>query len=250
MHEADLCKTFSAQKREQKAVSENTILKLEQELFKVKSERTKKKELSVLEVEKLKESLKSSRILHKEQLQLKEARIADQNSTIRSMKVKIHHLEKTLSRLESKFATFQRKAASDIAKLERKNELYEVKEQNKRDKENKKREEKDREKELQKRRLEDAIRMHHDLTQTISTKKYQESIINNFRSSSSYLPSNATNDWSQAQLSQDSLRFERSNFVNHTGINYVGLETVMTNFDSLLETDLGSETKRAKKSVS
>ena len=79
MHEADLCKTYSAQKREQKALSEKTILKLEQELLKVKNSRATKKDSSRLEVEKLKESLKSSKILHKEQLQLKEAQIVEQN---------------------------------------------------------------------------------------------------------------------------------------------------------------------------
>ena len=65
MHEADLRKTFSPQKREQKAISENAIFKLEQDLMKLQNEKTKKKGLSVLEVEKLKETLKSSRILHK-----------------------------------------------------------------------------------------------------------------------------------------------------------------------------------------
>ena len=43
MHEADLRKTFSAQKREQKALSENTILKLEQDLLKVKNDKLKRK---------------------------------------------------------------------------------------------------------------------------------------------------------------------------------------------------------------
>ena len=77
MHEADLRKTYSAQKREQKALSENSILKLEQELMKVKNEKTTKKDTTRLEVERLKESLKLSKILHKEQLQIKDARIVE-----------------------------------------------------------------------------------------------------------------------------------------------------------------------------
>ena len=125
----------------------------------------------------------------------------EQNSTIKSMRTKIHQLKKSLSTLESKFTTFQRRAASNIVKLENKREHFEVKEKTKRDNEMKKKQEKEREKELQKRRLEDAIRMHHDLTPSINSKKYQEKIINNFRSSA-YLPSaTATFDWSQAHLS-------------------------------------------------
>ena len=63
IHEADLCKTLSVQKREQKALSENTVLKLEQELLNQKNLRTRNKDPSRLEIEKLKESLKSSKIL-------------------------------------------------------------------------------------------------------------------------------------------------------------------------------------------
>ena len=111
------------------------------------------------------------------------------------MRAKICQLEKSLSTLESKFTTFQHRAASNIAKLENKRELFEVKEKIKRDNKMKKRQEKEREKELQKRRLEDAIRMHHDLTPSINSKNYQEKIINNFRTNS-YLPSaTATFDW-------------------------------------------------------
>ena len=245
MHEADLYKTFSTQKRKQKDLSENTILKLEQELLKVKNLRTTKKELSRLEVEKLKESLKSSKLLHKDQLQLKETQIVDQNSTIKSMKAKIRQLEKTLSTLESKFATFQCKAASNIAKLENKRELFEVKGQSKRDKENKKREEKEREKELQKRRLEDAVRMHHNLIPSISCKKYQERIINNFRASA-YLPPTTTIDWSQAQLSQDSLQYGRNNIVDYTGKNFSDLEIAIPDFESLLRNNFFSDNKIEK----
>ena len=217
--------------------------------MKLKNETTKKKGLSVLEAEKLKGTLKHAKMLHKEQLQLKEARIVDQNATIKSIKAKNRQLEKTLTSLENKFAAFQRKAASDISKLERKRELFEVKEQNKREKESKRREEKDCEKEIQKRRLQDAIRMHHHITPQISTKKYQESIINNFRTSSSYVPlPGGAIDWTQLQMSQDSgMNYGGPNISNHTGLKYLGLEAAMPNFDSLLDTDLLSDKKRAKK---
>ena len=101
---------------------------------------------------------------------MKDARIVEQNSCIKSLKVQIRQLEKSLASVESKFTAFQRKAASNIAKLEIKRELFEVKERAKRDKENKKKREKENEKQLQKRRLEDAIRMHHNLTPSFNTK--------------------------------------------------------------------------------
>ena len=50
------------------------------------------------------------------------------------------------------------------------------------------------EKELQKRRLEDVIRMHRNLTPSINTKNYSEKIekiINNLCTSASYLQSTA-----------------------------------------------------------
>ena len=150
VHESDLRKTYSAQKKEQKALSENTILKLEQELMKIKNTRAKKTDSSRLEIEKLKESLKSTKILHKDQLQLKDTQIVEQNSCTKSLKVQIRQLEKSLASVESKFTAFQRKAASNIAKLENKRELFEVKEKAKRDNENKKKREKENEKQLQK----------------------------------------------------------------------------------------------------
>ena len=66
---------------------------------------------------------------------MKEARIMEQNSTIISMKARICQLEKTLATLESKFTSFQhKKPASNIAKLENKRELFEVKKKSKREK--------------------------------------------------------------------------------------------------------------------
>ncbi len=94
-----------------------------------------------------------SKIFHKEQLQRKEVRIVEQNSTNKSLKTKVCQLKKALTAVESKFNTIQRKSASNFAKLEHERGLFEVKEKNRRGNENKKRQEKAHEKELQKRRL-------------------------------------------------------------------------------------------------
>ena len=64
------------------------------------------------------------------------------------MKAKVCQLVKSLSSVESKFTTFESKAASNVARLENKRELFEVKERTKRDNEMKKKQEKEREKEL------------------------------------------------------------------------------------------------------
>ncbi len=93
IHKADLQKTYLAQKKSQKAIDENNVYKLEKELTKLKSEKSANKDSTRLENEKLKESLKSSRILHKEQLRMKELMIADQNSTIKLQKTIIVKLE-------------------------------------------------------------------------------------------------------------------------------------------------------------
>ena len=249
MHEADLRKTYSAQKREQKALSENSILKLEQELIKVKNEKTTKKDTTRLELDKVKESLRSTKVLHRDQLRMKDARIVELNSTIKTMKAKIRQLEKTLASTESKFTAYQRKAASNIAKLENKRELFEVKEQAKRENELKKQEQKQREKEAQKKRLQDAISLHNHLTPTIHGKKYQEQIVNNFRSNS-YLPNTTTFDWSQAQLSQESVPYAstRSNLTDHAGREYPSLKSAIPDFESFLRNSLVGERRERKKS--
>ena len=248
MHEADLRKTYSAQKREQKALSENSILKLQQELMKIKNEKTTKKDTTRLEVERLKESLKLSKTLHKEQLHMKDARIAEQNSTIKTMKAKVRQLEKSLTSVESKFTAFQRKAASNIAKLGNKRELFEVKEQAKRDSEMKKKEQKEREKEMQKRRLQDAISLHRHLSPSVNSKKYQEHIINNFRTNS-YLPSSF--DYSQVHLSEESHPFasSRSNLTDHIGREFSYLDSATTpDFESFMRSSFAGEKRERKKS--
>ena len=58
---------------------------------------------------------------------MKDARIVEQNSTIKSQKTKINNLQKSLSRLESKFNEFQRQSVSNLANIEPKKELMEMK---------------------------------------------------------------------------------------------------------------------------
>ncbi len=65
----------------------------------------------MLENDKLKESLRSTKALHKDQLQIKEVLISDQNSTIKSLNGKIINLEKTIKKLSSKFVDYQQQSA-------------------------------------------------------------------------------------------------------------------------------------------
>ena len=186
MHEGDLRKTYLAQKREQKALDEAKILKLEKELQKMKNAPAgggKNTMTMKLENEKLKESLRSTKVLHKDQLRIKEGLITDQNSTIKSLKSKVKTLENSLEKLNSKFSDFQRQSVSNIAKLEHKKELIEIKEKQKKSTESKKRKEMAREKEFQKRKLQDAINLHSDLSLHMpdENKYVQRKIINNFR---------------------------------------------------------------------
>ena len=71
MYKADLSNIFLAQNKEQKALSEINVLKLEHELMKIKNSTASSKDSSKSENDKLNESLKPLKILHKEQLQLK-----------------------------------------------------------------------------------------------------------------------------------------------------------------------------------
>ena len=112
----------------------------------------------------------------------------------------------------------------------------------------KKRQEKERQKELQKRRLEDTIRMHHDLTPSINSKNYQEKIINNFRTNS-YLPSATTTfGWSQAYLSRNSLPYARENLTNHTGSDFTGFDSAIPDFESFLRNNFDGNKRERKKS--
>ena len=108
-----------ARKREQKATDENKILKLEKELMKLKGTKPVNTDAAKLklEIDKLKESLKSCRTLHREQIQMKDVRISDQQATIKSLNSKINTLEKSLSKLKSQFNDFQRQSAVNLAKL-------------------------------------------------------------------------------------------------------------------------------------
>ena len=122
-----------AQKKELKALDENKILKLENEILKLKNAKTSGNKKTKLDNEKLKETIKSIKTLHRDQIQMKDGRITKLNSTIKSLKTKINGLEKSLDRIQSKFANFQRQSATDIAKLQHKNELIGIKDQKKRD---------------------------------------------------------------------------------------------------------------------
>ena len=173
-----------AEKKEQKIPVENKALKLEKELIKVKNSSTANKDATKLENEKLKENIKSLKILHKEQLRLNTARLSDQNLTIKSLQRQISALEKSEAKITTQFAEFQRQSVSNIAKLEHKKELIEIKDQKKKESETIKRKERMNEKEKQKRKLEEAIMMHQGYMHHDS-KKIQDKIINNFRSNSS-----------------------------------------------------------------
>ena len=108
---------------------------------------------------------------------MKDSRISELNATIKSLnQTKINGLEKSLERLQSKFATFQRQAAIDIAKLQHKKELIEIKDQKKSDTIEQRKKERSREKEIQKRKLQDAISMHHDFVGVAGkmAKKYKK----------------------------------------------------------------------------
>jgi len=179
-----------AEKKEWKTSEENKVLKMKEELMKVKSGNTQGKDATKLENEKMKENLKSLKILHKEQLRLNTSRISDQNSTIKSLQRKITALEKSEAKTSARFAEFQRQSVSNIAKLEHKKELIEIKEKKKKENENTKRKERINEKEHQKRKLEQAIMMHQGYMHH-DNKMVQDKIINNFRSNSS---SNHNND--------------------------------------------------------
>ena len=113
INEGNLPKTFLAQKKELKALDENKILKLENELIKDNG-KTK------LDNEKLKDTIKSIKALHKDQIQMKDVRISELNSTIKSIKTKLKGQKKSLEKLHSKVADFQCQSATNIAKLEHK----------------------------------------------------------------------------------------------------------------------------------
>ena len=126
--ESNLLKTFLSQKKELKTLNKNKILKLESENIKLGSSATDEKNDKKLENDKLKETISSTNALHNDQLQIKEVLISDQNSTIKSLNTKILNLEKIIKKLNSKFVDYQHQSASNLAKLECKKELIEIKE--------------------------------------------------------------------------------------------------------------------------
>ena len=58
---------------------------------------------------------------------MKDGRISEINTTIKSLNTIVNGLEKSLERLQSKFAVFQRQSATDITKLQHKKELIKIK---------------------------------------------------------------------------------------------------------------------------
>ena len=131
VHESNLRKTFLSQKKELKTLNENKILKLENDNIKLRSSATDGKNNKKLENDKLKDTIKSTKAQHKDQLRIKEILISDQNSTIKSLNAKIINLEKTVEKLNSKFVDYQHQSASNLAKLECKKELIVIKEKQK-----------------------------------------------------------------------------------------------------------------------
>ncbi len=181
LHKSNLRRTYLSEKKEIIAFDKNKILKMENELMKLKNMDSQRKDTTKLDNNKLKENIKSLKILHKDQLKLKDARIADLNSTIKSFKSKITALEKSEAKLQAKFVDFQRQLSRNMAKLEYRKELFHIKKQKKKNPENKKKKEKIHEKEKQKRKLEEAIGMSKEFTPTKYNKGIHKQISNNFR---------------------------------------------------------------------
>ena len=98
---------------------------------------------------------------------MKDGRITELNATIKSLNTKINGLEKSLESLQSKFTNFQRKSATDIAKLQHKKELIEIKDRKKRDTVEERKKEVSREKEIQKRKLQEAISLQSNFMDLI-----------------------------------------------------------------------------------
>ena len=133
IHEGILRKIFLAQKKEQKAVDENKILKLENELMKVKNAKAVGNEKIKLDNEKLKEKIKTNKTLHKDQIWMKDVRISELILTIKSMKTKLKGQDKSQDKFLSKFAVLQRQSAINIAKLDHKRDLMESEGEQKKD---------------------------------------------------------------------------------------------------------------------
>ncbi len=64
---------------------------------------------------------------------MKDSRIIEQNSTIKTLKNKVNTLEKSLAKLNSKFTIFQCKSVTNIVHLEHKKELIEIKDKGEND---------------------------------------------------------------------------------------------------------------------
>ena len=191
---------YSAEKKELKALENVKVLKLEKDVLRLKKEIAEGKNSQTLENNKLKENMRSMKTLHKDQLRLKDTRISDQDSTIKSLKVKLKSVEKSEASLQAKLINFQQQSIVTLAKKEHKKELIEIREKNKKVNEEKRMRDKLNNEEMQKRKLEDAIRMHSGFMPSNTYKSVQGNIINNFRNqrknniSSTYMWQNNTHD--------------------------------------------------------
>ena len=77
--------------------------------MKLKTSKNSGKDQFKLGNKKLKDTIKSMKVLRKDQICMKDARINELNSTIKTWKSKVTSLEKSLAKDNTKFNDFQRK---------------------------------------------------------------------------------------------------------------------------------------------
>ena len=107
---------YGAEKKELKALEYVRVLKLKKEVIQLKKEIAEGKGTTKLENNKLKENVRSTKTLHKDQLQLKDARIPDQDSTIKSLRVKLKSVEKSEASPQAKLINFQQQSIATLAR--------------------------------------------------------------------------------------------------------------------------------------
>ena len=122
-HEASLRRMYGAEKKELKALKNVRVLKLEKDVIQLKKEIAEGKSTTKLEDNKLKENMRSIKTLHKDQLRLKDARISNQDSTIKSLRAKLKAVEKSEASLQAKLFNFQQQSIATLTKKKHKKEL-------------------------------------------------------------------------------------------------------------------------------
>ena len=93
-------------KRYRQVLEKNKCLKLKNKLLKSKTSKTSGKDQFKLDNKKLKGMIKSMKVLHKDQICMKDVRINELNSTIKTLKSKVTALEKSLANVDTKFTIF------------------------------------------------------------------------------------------------------------------------------------------------